>query len=96
MLSREAEAIQIRSDQKVIAANISSSMTSAQSAQPRTKRLKKLLMDSDTDSSDDEQQMKSTDNGDADRNLTEIDIYFNSSFDCEELGLLQFWKSSTK
>lgn len=93
ILSRESEKVRVRADLQVI---IASFRTSQDHSAPRPKKRKKLLMDSSDSESSDSDNHDEAGSGagrvDVDSSGTEVDVYFNSSFDCDDLRPLQFWK----
>ena len=86
MLSRESEVAHIRSDLQALISTFDNLSAGVTAGPP--KKNWKLLFDSD----DDDQHVGCS-GGDDDDRLTDVDRYFSSAFDCEELTPLQFWKN---
>lgn len=89
LLSRESEVARIRSDLQVLTATLEGLHDSTG---PPVKKAKKLLL-YDSDSDEDGSDENVAGSGDADPRATDVDKYFSSSFDCDDLRPLQFWKN---
>jgi len=91
LVSRDGEVVQVRRDLLAIASSFRNFSDQAVLPPPPQKKPRKVLQDSD-----DSESEAAVDLDMGESTMDEIDKYFSSSFDSDELSPLKFWKSQSK